>query len=199
MNEHVVLIDDNNKPIGTADKHETHNAETPLHRGFSLFIINSNGELLLQKRSGHKKTWPNVWSNSVCGHPSQDETPTEAAIRRAKYELGIELNPKQIKLLIKDYRYRYEHLGVIENEICPVMVAFVDIQAKPNPLEVSAVRLIKWADFLNEISTANKYSEWCQEEARLLARNFIFRQLFKNFVPLKENSYNILASAEAAR
>lgn len=185
MKEHVVLINENNKPLGTADKYEVHSGDTPLHRGFSLFVIDSSGKLLLQKRSKFKKTWPNVWSNSVCGHPAKGESARQAAIRRAKYELGIDLKPSQVKLIIKDYRYRYEHLGVVENEICPVMVAFVDAKPTPNPLEVADTRLIDWDDFLAEISKPNFYSEWCQEEARLLSQNFVFRQLFQDHTEKK--------------
>lgn len=185
MNERVVLIDSHNRPIGTADKYKVHSGDTPLHRGFSLFIINSKGQLLLQKRSRYKKTWPNVWSNSVCGHPAKGETPRQAAIRRAKYELGVILRPNQVKLLIKDYRYRFEHLGVVENEICPVMVAFVDVHPIPNPLEVAAVRLTGWDDFVAEIAGPNSYSEWCQEETKLLNKNFIFRHLMKEHTKQK--------------
>jgi isopentenyl-diphosphate delta-isomerase len=180
MNEHVVLVDSNNNPIGTADKYEVHRADTPLHRGFSLFIVNSNGEVILQQRSKHKKTWPNVWSNSVCGHPANGETPQQAAIRRAKYELGIELNNDDVKLVLPDYKYRYSHKGVVENEFCPVMVAFVDVEAIPNSLEVADTRLVDWNDFMGEINRPNSYSEWCQEEAKLLDSNFLFKQLFKS-------------------
>jgi isopentenyl-diphosphate delta-isomerase len=196
MNEHVVLVDESNNPIGTADKYEAHSADTPLHRGFSLFIINSKGELLLQKRSKHKKTWPSIWSNSVCGHPALDESPKQAAIRRAEYELGVELGIRQVKLLIKNYRYSYEHLGVVENEICPVMVAFVDVEPTPNPLEVDSTRLVAWEGFIDEISKPNDYSEWCQEEAKLLNKSFVFRQLYKNFVRSKKPAYPTVLSAE---
>ena len=199
MNEHVVLIDENNNPTGTAEKYAAHNSDTPLHRGFSLFIINSKGELLLQKRSKSKKTWPGVWSNSVCGHPRLDESPVEAAKRRAEYELGVCIPSSQIKLLIKDYKYRYEHLGVVENEICPVMVAFVDITVVPNPEEVAATRLVKWLDFVKEISFANNYSEWCQEETKLLANNFIFRQLYMQHVSSSKASIKLSLNSEILR
>ena len=179
MKEHVVLIDKNNKPIGLADKYEVHTGDTPLHRGFSLFIINRKGELLLQKRSELKKTWPGIWSNSVCGHPMTDEVPQQAAVRRADYELGISLDASEVKLILPNYRYKYEHRGVVENEICPVMVAFCDVRPKHNPLEVAETKWITWDSFINEISRKNDYSEWCQEEARLLNQNFIFKYMIR--------------------
>lgn len=180
MNEHVVLVDENNQPIGVEDKYKVHTKDTPLHRGFSLFLFNSSGELLLQQRAATKKTWPGVWSNSVCGHPANGETDQQAAARRAKFELGIELAPSQIYVVLQDYHYRYEHQRVVENEFCPVMLAFGDFIVKPNPDEVKNTRWIGWGSFLDEISAPNKYSEWCQEEARLLSDNKLFLDLYRN-------------------
>jgi len=56
-----VLVDEHNQPIGQAEKIAIHNENTPLHRGFSVFLFNKKGELLLQQRSSKKKTWPLIW------------------------------------------------------------------------------------------------------------------------------------------
>jgi isopentenyl-diphosphate delta-isomerase len=79
---------------------------------------------------------------------------------------------------LPNYRYRYEHKGVVENEICPVMVAFGDYKFNPNTDEVKDTHFVKWDNFLEEISKPNDYSEWCQEEAKLLNRNPEFKKLF---------------------
>lgn len=178
FNEHVVLVDEQNQKIGLADKYEVHTADTPLHRAFSLFLFNPKGELLLQQRAATKKTWPNIWSNSVCGHPADGESFETAAIRRADYELGITLTNTDVRVILSEYRYRYEHLGVVENEFCPVLVGFGNFMPKPNPNEVQNTRWVKWTEFLTEISKPNKYSEWCVEEANLLERNNEFKRLF---------------------
>lgn len=180
MREHVVLVDEKNNPTGQADKYLVHSSNTPLHRGFSLFLFNQHGQLLLQKRAAIKKTWPNVWSNSVCGHPASGESVAEAARRRAAYELNIALDPKNIHVILSDYRYSYEHQGIVENEICPVMVAFGDFKPQPNPDEVADTRWVNWQDFLSEIKKPNHYSQWCQEEAQLLDANIEFNKLFSS-------------------
>lgn len=72
MEEHVVLVNENNEVLGTAPKATVHTNNTPLHKAFSCFIFNSQGQLLLQQRS-HIKNLALVWSNSVCGHPSLNE------------------------------------------------------------------------------------------------------------------------------
>ena len=172
------MVDNSNRAIGTADKYQVHTGNTPLHRGFSLFIFNARGELLLQQRSPQKIAWPNIWSNSVCGHPAMDESAKAAAKRRARYELGIELKTANINMVIENFRYRYQHQGIVENEICPVMVAFYnsDNQLQPNPDEVADYKWVAWQNFLDQLTRPNAYSEWCQEEALMLASSDDFNK-----------------------
>lgn len=176
--EEIVLVDKNNKILGTAPKLETHNVNTPLHRGFSVFLFNSKRELLLQQRSSKKKTWPLVWSNSCCGHPRLNESNIDAAKRRLKFELGIDLN--DFYEILPDFSYKAERDGIVENEICPVIIAFTDKVPKINPDEVENVRWIKWSNFLDEINVKpGTYSVWCEQEAKLLSKNKEFLQLYK--------------------
>lgn len=170
MKDYVVLVNDKNKPLGTMEKLAAHSKETPLHRGFSLFLFNPQGELLLQQRALTKKTWPGVWSNSVCGHPMMDEDPIDAAKRRLDFELGI--HNAEISMALPDYRYRVEKDGIVENELCPVMVGYTDETPKLNRDEVEAVKWIPWQDWLIEITNNPEgYSPWCVEETTLLVKN----------------------------
>lgn len=180
--EHVLLVDEKDTTLGVTDKATVHTNDTPLHRAFSLFLYDTNGRLLLQQRAASKKTWPGVWSNSVCGHPQMNEPYEEAAQRRLKYELGITIDLDDIKMMIPDYKYRYEFQGVVEHEFCPVLVAIQDVAPKPNPLEVMDVRWVAWSNFLEEIQCPNAYSEWCVEEAQLLADSPEFQSLIKSKV-----------------
>jgi len=171
QNEHVVLVDEENNVLGIMSKLAAHSASTPLHRAFSLFLFNNNGELLLQQRSHKKKTWPLVWSNSCCGHPQLNEKTEDAVRRRLKEELGMTV--QELKLA-SSYRYKFTHDGIMENEICPIYVGYVD-QAndtpKPNPDEVEQIKWLKWQDFLAEIKIhPENYSEWCVEEALILSK-----------------------------
>lgn len=177
MEELVVLVDNNNNPIGTAPKSEIHTANTPLHRGFSVFLFNSRGELLLQQRSKKKKTFPLVWSNTCCGHPGVGERPEETAKRRLKDELDIE--DVEVFRILPNYHYRAEMNGLVENELCPVMAAFTDQKPSLNLDEVENIRWIPWRMFLRDAKhSPGKYSSWSVEEAKLLAKNKKFNSLF---------------------
>jgi len=178
--DYVVLVDDDNKVLGTAPKLEAHNAETPLHRGFSVFLFDYKSNLLLQQRSKLKKTFPLVWSNSCCGHPKLNETNVDAA----KRHLADELRIKNVEVfeIISNYRYKTGMNNIFENEICPVLVCFTDQQPVLNKNEVEAVKWIPWNDFLKEVADRDKdYSLWAKEEAILLSKNGIFLELFKKY------------------
>lgn len=173
-----MLVDEKNNPVGTLPKLTAHNANTRLHRGFSLFLFNKKGELLLQQRSLKKKTWPGVWSNSVCGHPTLEEEPTAAAKRRLALELGI--NNAKVTVILPDYRYRVEKNGVVENEFCPVMVGHTHTEPKLNPDEVRAIKWISWKNWLSEVKKHPKnYSPWSVEETLLLSENTQFASFLK--------------------
>jgi isopentenyl-diphosphate delta-isomerase len=170
MKDYVVLVNAKNKSLGTMPKLAAHSDKTPLHRGFSLFLFNPQGELLLQQRNKTKKTWGGVWSNSVCGHPKLYERPIAAARRRLEYELGIK--NAEISVALPDYQYQVEKDGIVENEICPVMVGYSSDVPKPNPDEVEAIKWIPWKKWLEELKkNSKKYSPWCVEETELLVKN----------------------------
>ena len=183
MQEFVVLVDEQNKEIGTAPKDEVHTTNTPLHRGFSLFLFNSKNELLVTKRADTKKTFPGVWTNTVCGHPGSEESAADAAKRRLKDELGIDLKRSHLAeqgetlRVVTPYRYRFADAnGIVEHEICPVLVGFItDMRPHsrykifPDSSEVSEWKWMPWEEFLKNIDAQpEKYSPWCREEAKLI-------------------------------
>lgn len=167
--DHVVLVDEHNQPIGTVPKLEAHSAHTPLHRGFSVFLFDTQRNLLLQKRSRKKKTWPLVWSNSCCGHPQLDESTINAAKRRLAFELGI--TKAEIRMAFPNYRYRFEKDGIVENELCPVMIAFTSQKPRINSEEVEAIKWAAWKEWLKEVKKhPEQYSPWCIEQTLLLSK-----------------------------
>jgi isopentenyl-diphosphate delta-isomerase len=168
--EQVILVDSQNNQIGVADKETVHTTNTPLHRAFSLFLFNSKKQLLVTRRALLKKTFPGVWTNSVCGHVSPGEETIDAVKRRMSDELGI------IASAVKEvapYRYRFTGLnGIVENEICPLFIGYTDEDPKPNKNEVEAWKWIDWKEFLETVKEhPGTYSPWSEEEAIILQRS----------------------------
>lgn len=69
MTEEVILVDQEDKALGTMEKLEAHQTGV-LHRAFSVFLFNSAGELLLQQRALDKYHSPGLWSNTLLQPPS---------------------------------------------------------------------------------------------------------------------------------
>lgn len=165
--ELVVLVDEQNNAIGTAAKDTVHTKNTPLHRAFSLFLFNSKNELLVTQRASTKKTFAGVWTNTLCGHPAPDESVIDAAKRRLVEELGIrDVEVKEVS----PYRYRFaDKNGIVENEICPILVGYFDGDPVPKLGEVDEWKWVDWKMFLEDIKTNSKlYSPWCIEEANII-------------------------------
>ena len=177
--EEVVLVDEMNNVLGTLPKSVVHNKETPLHRAFSVYLFNMNRELLIQQRSHLKRSWPLVWSNSCCGHPQLNESTIDAAKRRIKEELGLEIDFIEE---VADYRYRAYKDGITENEICPILIAFTSSSSLfLNDDEVEAVRWLRWPDFLDTLRQDHlNFSPWCLEQSAILEKNIRFKELRKN-------------------
>ena len=87
--EAVVLVDENDLEIGTAEKMQVHR-DGRLHRAFSVFVFGSDGSMLLQQRAAGKYHSPGLWSNTCCSHPRPGETPLAAAHRRLVEEMGFD-------------------------------------------------------------------------------------------------------------
>ncbi|MEV6547320.1 isopentenyl-diphosphate Delta-isomerase [Streptomyces sp. NPDC051597] len=129
------LVDESGTTIGTAEKLSAHRAPGLLHRAFSVFLFDSSGKLLLQRRALGKYHSPGVWSNTCCGHPYPGESPFAAAARRTHEELGV--SPS---LLAQGGTVRYNHpdpeSGLVEQEYNHLFVGLVQSPVRPDPEEV---------------------------------------------------------------
>jgi isopentenyl-diphosphate Delta-isomerase len=139
MHEEVILVDENDRPVGTMEKMEAH-ARGALHRAFSVFIFDSAGRLLLQKRAAEKYHSGGLWTNTCCGHPREGEETGAAARRRLQEEMGIACELTEAYSFI--YRTEFGN-GLFEHEFDHVFLGTRDGNPVPHPEEAEDW---KWAD-----------------------------------------------------
>ncbi|MBV8542288.1 MAG: isopentenyl-diphosphate Delta-isomerase [Pseudonocardiales bacterium] len=165
----VVLLDDQRRPIGQLPKSQVHHAQTPLHRGFSCYVFDGSGRVLMTRRAISKQTWPGVWTNTCCGHPLPGEGYAQAAARRLADELGLRLTRSAVAL--PDFSYRaVAPDGVVENEFCPVLVATADGIPTPDPTEVLEHHWSPWPHIITLATTTPwVISPWSALQIPLLA------------------------------
>lgn len=157
MEEHVVLVSEKDEILGLMEKMQAHQNGI-LHRAFSVFLFNENGEMLLQKRSANKYHSPNQWTNAVCSHPRNNETYLDGAKRRLQEELGIdaELRPKFSFIYKADVGQ-----NLWEHELDHVFTGDFNGIFKINPEEVSEIRYISMEDLEKEMQQEPKnFTEW---------------------------------------
>jgi isopentenyl-diphosphate delta-isomerase len=138
MMEEVILVDESDKPLGVMEKMEAHR-KALLHRAFSVFILNSKGEMLLQQRSVTKYHSGGLWTNACCSHPRPGEDTGQAAGRRLAEELGFTTQLEEVF----DFTYKSEfENGLTEYEYDHVFVGYYDEDIHPDPAEVCAYKFL---------------------------------------------------------
>lgn len=150
--EEVVLVNLDDEIVGVGEKIETH-LRGDLHRAFSIFVFNSSGELLLQRRSATKYHSRNLWSNTCCGHPRPKEALQAAAHRRLQEEMGFDCELKESFSFI--YRVELDN-NLSEYEYDHVFVGRYDGKPIPNPDEVHDW---KWLDLITLQKDLNEHPD----------------------------------------
>ena len=113
MEENVILVDKNDTQIGLMSKLDAHKKGI-LHRAFSVFVLNNNNEIMLQKRAYNKYHSGGLWTNTCCSHQREGENSIEAGKRRLLEEMGFETELKIITSFI--YKVEFEN-GLTEHEL----------------------------------------------------------------------------------
>ena len=157
MSERVVLVDVHDKPVGTAGKLEAHRSGR-LHRAFSVFLTDSRGRWLLQRRASRKYHSGGLWSNACCSHPRPGEGVQEAATRRLQEEMGVASDLSRLFSFV----YRAElNDGLIEHELDHVLLGRCDQDPDPDPREVEAWRWISPHELGRELrDRPDRYTSW---------------------------------------
>jgi isopentenyl-diphosphate delta-isomerase len=154
--EKIILVDEKDNEIGTGEKLNIHQ-DGKLHRAFSIFVFNSKGELLLQKRSKSKYHTASLWANTCCSHPRPNQDLEKEAKRKLMEEMEINCDLKEVFSFI----YKASVGNLTEHEFDHLFIGKFDGNPKPNKDEVEDW---KWVD-VNELEkdidkTPEKYVPW---------------------------------------
>jgi isopentenyl-diphosphate Delta-isomerase len=146
--EQVILVDENDIAIGTMGKMEAHE-KALLHRAFSVFIFNSNNELLLQRRALSKYHSGGLWTNTCCSHPKPEEKTEDAARRRLMEEMGMKAKLEHKLSFI--YKTPFDN-GLTEHEFDHVYFGITNDAPVINTDEVDSFRYITIPELKKEVS-----------------------------------------------
>jgi isopentenyl-diphosphate delta-isomerase len=169
--EELILVDEQDREIGSELKQACHEGSGILHRAFSIFVFNRRDELLLQQRSDSKPLWPLYWSNTCCSHPRRGETMDIAVSRRLAQELGFDCNLSYL------YKFRYQApFGEVgsEHEFCWVYFGYYDGPVDANASEIADWRFIDIQSLNRELqSRQDQFTPWFKLEWAHIQENYL--------------------------
>jgi isopentenyl-diphosphate Delta-isomerase len=169
--EQLILVDEQDREIGFQAKADAHTGKGVLHRAFSIFVFNSDNEVLLQQRSPTKMLWPGYWSNACCSHPRRGEIMAEAVTRRLKQELGFTCPLTYL------YKFKYHaQFGAVgaEHELCSVYFGRYDGSVDVNVNEIAAWRFVAVDALERELSAKrDTFTPWFKMEWVHIKANYL--------------------------
>ena len=195
MEESCIQVDSSDNIIGPISKFIAHRGNGVLHRAFSVLLFNEDNQLLIQKRSNDKITFPGFWANTCCSHPLFVENELDsnssrgvgnAAIRKLSQELGIntdKINADEFNLMGRfEYTSKSEG-GWIEKEIDYVIGIHANVDIKLNVNEVSEYKWVSKEDL----------NDFCSSDVNLIAPWFLaIKELYLDkFWPENKLDYQI--------
>lgn len=105
--EHFDVCDPEGNPTGEALPRSEVHRRGLWHRSAHIWILNSQGQILLQRRDLAKETDPGKWDISVAGHLSAGQSAPQAAVRETAEELGLVIQEGELEFVM---RVRKEYL-----------------------------------------------------------------------------------------
>lgn len=155
--DQVILVNEKDEQIGLMEKIEAHE-KALLHRAFSVFVFNKNGELMLQQRALTKYHTPGLWTNTCCSHQREGESNIEAGKRRLMEEMGFSTELKDTISFI--YKAPFDN-GLTEHEYDHILVGQYDEDPNPNPDEVNAWKWVSLEEVKEDMKVnPDVYTEW---------------------------------------
>lgn len=169
--EYVVLVDEHDNEVGTMEKLLAHQ-QGLLHRAISVFIFNTNRQLLLQRRALGKYHSAGLWTNTCCSHPKPGEDAGDASSRRLFEEMGIVADIQTEFTFL--YRTTFEN-GLIEHELDHVFSGTSNDIPQPDPDEVMEWKYLSMEAIIKEIEThPEQFSYWF----KLIVKEHRFKTMF---------------------
>lgn len=155
--DEVILVNKLDEKIGVEDKMTAHQTGA-LHRALSVFIVNNENDILIQRRALNKYHSGGLWSNACCSHPMAGEKVIAAAHRRLMEEMGFDCE------IVPFFTLRYKAdvgNGLIENEYDHIFIGTYTGKINPNPEEVMDYRYASPDEIQQELDTQPElYTMW---------------------------------------
>ena len=136
MEEYLDIVDDNNRITGKIAKRSYIHQNGIWHREVACWIMNKEGEILVQKRAKTKEHAPGKW-DITAGHVKLSEKTNEAMSREIQEELGIKVNKEDLELFnivkrkgisTKNNTFQYQYFIYINQKLNELTIEVKEVE-----------------------------------------------------------------------
>ena len=163
--EYLDICDEDGQPTGQIVPRSIAHRDGILHRTAHVWIVREKEgkiQILLQKRSMEKESFPGLYDTSSAGHIPSGSEPLPSALRELNEELGVAAGPGDLAFAGK-FRIKYEKefhgKPFRDNEVTWVYVCSRPVDIETLTLQKSEVNEARWFDLdevRNEIQTSRE-------------------------------------------
>ena len=169
MEEVIEIVNKNGKVVGKTTRQKAYKKGL-LHLAVNMFVLNSKGQVYIQKRSASKSSFPLHWDISASEHVKPGETPKNAALRGLKEELSINTKIKLIrKKHIQKSIFKKNGKNIIENELVRLYLAKFNGKIKIDKNEVASGKFVS-LKLLKTLIKKEPFTPWGLEEIQFLQK-----------------------------
>lgn len=158
--ELFIVVNKQDKVLGFHTRYDCHHDKKLIHRAIGIVVFNDRGEVLLQKRSRLKDTYPGFYTMACSGHVNKGEAYKVAAKRELEEELGVKLP------LTKKMKFLLEMLD--ETEMDCIFTARYNGPFYPNSLEVEDVKFVTKRELKKMKKLLTPFAKYTFERMNLL-------------------------------
>lgn len=156
--EVLILVDENDRPLGYGKRGKVHRGSGIRHRAFNVAVFNSKGELLLARRHP-QKLFGGLWDGTVSSHPLKGESYEASIGREVREEIGVV--PGSLQRVGELVYQSGDGNGMAENEFCALFKMTTDHEVVPHPQEVSKTKWVGPRELREDIKKHSQhYTPW---------------------------------------
>lgn len=144
--EYLDICDSDGKLTGEKKTKKEAHERGLWHRSVHVWIVNSENEILIQKRSPFMDNYPNKWDISAAGHVSAGEDYITSAIRETEEEIGLKIEPEEL-MQIGELTQMSAREGYINNEVNPVYIIRKDLDVDKITKQYEEVAEVKFVPY----------------------------------------------------
>lgn len=144
------IVDENGTPVGKTVERRIAHQQGIRHRTSHVWIVRKHCgkiQLLLQKRSGNKDSFPGCYDISSAGHIPSGENFTESALRELEEELGVQAAAEELVYCGQrrfEYRKMFHGEDFWDNQVSNVYLLWKDVEPAALHLQKSEIEAVLW-------------------------------------------------------